>query len=141
MWYELADKEGTCSFPLEWCSKRQTAVAHSTTEAELISRAKGLRETAIPTTILSEAVVGSTVLLHVREDNEATIAVVKKGRSSVLRHLNETHRVSVRWVAEVMRDPDRRISYVATALQKADGFTKCLERLAFIYMLKILGIK
>ena len=141
MWYELADKEGTCSFPLEWCSKRQTAVAHSTTEAELISLAKGLRETAIPITILLEAVVGSTVLLHVREDNEATIAVVKKGRSSVLRHLTKTHRVSVRWVAEVMRDPDRRISYVATALPKADGFTKCLERLAFISMLKILGIK
>jgi hypothetical protein len=141
MWYELADKEGTCSFPLEWCSKRQSAVAHSTTEAELISLAKGLRETALPLTILLEAVVGSTVLLHVREDNEATIAVVKKGRSVVLRHISKTHRISLRWVAEVMRDPDRRITYVATALQKADGFTKCLERLPFIAMLSILNIK
>ncbi len=78
IWYELSDKEGTCSFPLEWCSNRQTAVAHSTAEAEFVSLAKGLRETALPITILLEAVLGDTVVLTVREVNEATIAVVKK---------------------------------------------------------------
>jgi hypothetical protein len=141
IWYELSDKEGTCSFPLEWCSKRQTAVAHSTTEAELISLAKGLRETALPITILLEAVLGDSVVLTVREDNEATIAVVKKGRSSALRHLSKTHRVSLKWVAEVMRDSSRKITYIATKLQKADGFTKCLEKLPFVTMLSLLGIK
>ncbi len=92
-------------FPLEWCSKRQTAVAHSTTKAELISLAKGLCETVLPITILLEAVLGHTFVPYVREDNEATRTVIRKGKSSVLRHLSKTHRVSLSWVAEVMRIP------------------------------------
>ena len=140
IWYELVDEAATCSFPLEWSSKRQTAV-HSTTEAELFALNKGFRETALPLTILLEAVVGSTVLLHVHEDNEATIKVVKKGRSNALRHLTKTLRLSLCWVVEVMRDPDRRISYIETALQKVDGFTRALERTTFVFMLTLLGIK
>ena len=34
--------------PLDWYSKRQTATAHSTTEAELVSASKMLRESLIP---------------------------------------------------------------------------------------------
>ncbi len=131
IWYELSNEDGSCSFPLEWTSKRQTAVAHSTTEAELLALNKGLRETALPLTILLEAVVGSTVLLHVCEDNEATIKVVKKGRSNLLRHLSKTMRILLCWVAEVMRDPGRVITYIPTAMQKADGFPKALENSTF----------
>ena len=35
-------------FPLDWYSKRQTATAHSTSEAELISASKMLRHTLFP---------------------------------------------------------------------------------------------
>ena len=35
-------------FPLDWYSKRQTATAHSTTEAELVSASKMLRESLVP---------------------------------------------------------------------------------------------
>ena len=74
------------------------------------------------------------------EDNTATITIVEKGRSPSLRHLNKTHRISIFWVAEVLRNKDLQIKHCDTLLQKGDGFTKDLDRLKFNGMLGQLGI-
>jgi hypothetical protein len=153
-------------FPLDWVSKRQGQVAFSTPEAELVSLDlairslgipvgtltrvaalnKGLRECALPVGSLIEAVVKTTVPIYnltptvYHEDNTATITIVEKGRSPSLRHLNKTHRISIFWVAEVLRNKDLQIKHCDTLLQKGDGFTKDLDRLKFNGMLGQLGI-
>ena len=40
------------------------------------------------------------VRLIVAEDNQAVIAVVKKGRTPALRHLHRTHRINLDWITE-----------------------------------------
>ena len=89
------------SFPLEWGSKRQTCVSHSTPEAELVSLAKGLREAGLPLRTLLETVLDKTIIMKVQEDNMSTIQIINKGRSPALRHLAKTHRVSLAWVSEL----------------------------------------
>ncbi len=59
MWLVLAGEDW--NFPLEWGSKRQSSVAHSTPEAELVSLAKGLREAALPLCHLIEQVTKTDV--------------------------------------------------------------------------------
>jgi hypothetical protein len=68
---------GKTESSLEWASKRQSATARSTTEAELISLSKLLRESAVPWQILWSVLLEREVGLKVWEDNEATITVVR----------------------------------------------------------------
>ena len=119
------------SFPLEWGSKRQTCVAHSTPEAELVSLAKGLREAALPLCHLLEQVTNKTVHIEALEDNMSTIQIVNKGRSPALRHLAKTHRVSLAWVREVCSSSGVSLVHCPTDVQLADSFTKALERVKF----------
>ena len=51
-------------FPLDWFSKRQTATSHSTTEAELVSASKMLREHLIPLQSLWSVMLGLS-LIHI----------------------------------------------------------------------------
>jgi len=74
-------------FPLDWYSKRQTATSHSTTEAELVSASKMLRESLVPQMELWSILLQRPINAVVHEDNESTIAVIKNGYSPQLRHL------------------------------------------------------
>ena len=75
-------------FPLAWVSKRQTSTSRSTTEAEVISLA---HSEWLPSLQLWERLLDRPVKLRVKEDNQATIKVVKKGFSPKLRHIQRTH--------------------------------------------------
>jgi hypothetical protein len=129
------------SFPLEWGSKRQSCVAHSTPEAELVSLAKGFRTAGLPLQCLVEAAVGKKILIEAFEDNAATIQILKKGRSPALRHLAKTHRISLAWTSEVCESDGVKLNYVQTSDQLADSFTKPLERIKFAGALRQLGVR
>jgi len=124
---ELVSQGGT-SVVLEYWSKRQTSTSHSTTEAECVAMSKAIREHGLPAQDLQERVLGRVVTTNFYEDNESSIAVMKKGFSAQLRHLPKTHRVSLSLIKEVFDDADsgRHLLYIPTALQKADLFTKGL---------------
>ena len=101
---------------------------------------------SLPLGTLIEATTGNfpainnQVPMSILEDNSATIVIAEKGRSPALRHLSKTHGVSIMWIAEVCANPNNRIQHCPTLEQKADGFTKPLERLKFLGMLEQLGI-
>ena len=118
-------------FPLEWGSKRQTAVSHSTPEAELVSLAHSFRTAGLPLQHLCETVLDCPVRINAHEDNEATIKVLAKGKSPALRHLVKTHRISLAWVSAVSEEDGVTLRYCKTADQLADGFTKALDRVKF----------
>ena len=59
-------------------------------------------------------------LLYIFEDNEAVIKMIKKGRSSTMRHLSRTHRVALDWLFDrINLDPKIQIKYVDTMNQLA----------------------
>jgi hypothetical protein len=62
--------------------------------------------------------------LHVHEDNQATIAVVRSGINPTVRYLGRTHRVSVAWLCEIFKQPLMFLDYTETQHIAADIFTK-----------------
>ena len=63
-------------FPLSAVTKKQTATSHSTTEAEVIAAALGIREHAIPAKVLFEHIYRRRVECVLYEDNTATKRII-----------------------------------------------------------------
>ena len=63
-------------FPLAAKAQKQTAVAHSTVEAELISASLAVRIIDLPALDLWKAVLKRSVLLTLIEGNESTAAII-----------------------------------------------------------------
>ena len=125
----LAGPRGT-QVALDWYSKKQSATSHSTTESELVSCSKMLREHLLPQITLWEAMTGRSITSKIYEDNESTIKVVASGFSSQLRHLAKHHRISLSLINDIVHGAGSNISmqHVESALQRGDLLTKGLDR-------------
>ena len=128
-------------FPLAWVSKKQTATSKSTAESELVSMSLSLFEEGIPMLALWQKIAGESFKLVIKEDNEATIKIVRKGFSTKLRSLARTHRVNLGAIHEIISDHDVELEYIATNEQAADIFTKALEPQKWGNALELLGMK
>ena len=116
-------------FPLDWYSQRQTNTAHSTTDAELVSLSKMLRESLVPIQSLWSTLLQRPVKAILHEDNTATITVVNAGCSPQLRYMAKHHRISLGLVHELISSHDDiELVHVETNLQKGDLMTKGLQR-------------
>ncbi|MEM8648475.1 MAG: Ty1/Copia family ribonuclease HI, partial [Pseudomonadota bacterium] len=133
MWMELQSADGARSWPLMWHSKRQTATAGSTCEAEVISLAVSLRREALAMQDFLCQALGREVHMVVREDNTQCISAVERGMSAALRHLNRTQRISVSFLNEVLCGGHLgcTIEYAESSTHKGDLFTKTLSPTAF----------
>ena len=113
-------------FQLDWFSKRQAATAHSTTEAELISASKMLRDSLVPLMGLWSVMLDREIKGKLFEDNMSTI--IKVGYSATVRHLVKHHRISLGVTHEMCLDPMLDVEHVTTDKQKGDLLTKGLAR-------------
>jgi hypothetical protein len=111
-------------FPILGISKKQSAVSHSTPEAEIVAAAFGLRTEGIPVLDLLKSISGQPVVLRFFEDNQAMIRVCESGRNPTMRHLGRAHGVSVAWLSERIQQPDIRLAYCQTIDMVADIYTK-----------------
>ena len=127
-------------FPLDWFSKRQTATSHSTTEAELVSASKMLRENLIPLMELWSIMLDRDVNGVIHEDNMSTIEVIKTGYSPKLRHIAKHHRISLGLTHELCQHDDIDVRHCDTALQKGDMLTKGLARPKHDPACKLVGL-
>jgi hypothetical protein len=82
-------------------SKRQTAVSHSTPEAEIIAADHAMRAEGIPALSLLETIFERKVHLCMMEDNEAMIEICHSGKNPTMRYLNGTHKVGVSRLMDV----------------------------------------
>jgi hypothetical protein len=117
-------------WPLTGQSKKQTAVSHSTPEAEIVAYDLGLRTIGLPATSLWSTILGhygDKVMLHVKEDNEAMIKVLTTGRNPTMRYLSRTHGININWLHEVSNGPFVKLDYTRSEDQAADMFTKPFE--------------
>ena len=120
----LALKGEGVFIPLSASSKRQSCVSHSTTEAEVVAANTAVRAVGIPAKHFWEYILNRPVEMVLREDNQATICVIKNGYSPALRHMPRTHRVSVAWLSELIQEEEVDVQYCDTNEQAADIFTK-----------------
>ena len=127
-------------FPLAWSSRRQTATARSTTEAEMISLGSGLFSEAIPAQEFLENTFDRPVVLECLQDNSAVISIVAAGYSPKLRHLSKTQRIELGSIYEVFQDADTVLLYIKTNKQRADPLTKNLPPVSWTEALSLMGI-
>ena len=120
--------EGPNSFwPLSWASKKQSATARSTTEAEMISLGSGLFSEAIPMQEYFECILQREVSLFSYQDNSAVIQIVESGYSAKLRHLKKVFKLNIGSIHEFFSENEYvLLLYIKTSLQRADPFTKPL---------------
>lgn len=142
-WFELGSgkPDGLTTAALEWSSKRQTATATSTTEAEMASAAAILKGAAVPALELWERLLKRPVTIRLLEDNQATLKVMQSGYSSKLRHMSKTHRVELSFVTDVCKICGVKPEYIQTHLQKGDFLTKGLSRDKHCNALDLVGLK
>ena len=84
-------------------SQRQTAVSHSTPEAEIVSADMAVRTEALPASALWDHILQRTVEVRFLEDNEAVCKICKSGGSAKLMHMPRTHRVDAVWWQKLSR--------------------------------------
>ena len=97
LWIEISSTE--CAFPLYWQSKRQSSIARSTTEAELIAMANGLYGEVYNLQSFIQQLVGGVVEVKFFQDNNAVLQVLEAGYGARLRHCGRVHKVNVASVA------------------------------------------
>lgn len=106
-------------------SKRQTAVSHSTTEAEMISAELGFHPEGLPQMQLWDTIRQRSVQLDFAEDNEAIIKMCRSGHMATMRHVSRTHRVNLASISErFQQDPYITLLPTGTDDQAADLYTK-----------------
>ena len=112
-------------WPLNGQSKKQGCVSHSTPEAELVAADHAVRTVGIPALDLWSILLRKpelSIMLH--EDNETAIVASRQGWPSAMRHLERTHGVCLRSLAENFKKPYFDLMYERSALQSADIYTK-----------------
>ncbi len=111
-------------FPLTGQSKKQTAVSHSTVEAEILAANHAIRAAGLPALPLWERILARPLALDVYQDNQATARIMSTGRAPTLRHIKRTHTVSIAWLHERVTGPDVRLDDCISNVMAADIFTK-----------------
>ena len=130
----------TC-FPLGAKCQRQTAVAHSTPEAEIVSANHAVRTVGLPSLDLWEGVLHRSVVLLLLEDNESTFQIIKTGRNPTMRHITRTHGVNVSWLHDLYQKGAFQMMYTRTESQCADIFTKSFrDALKWSEAVRLIGV-
>ena len=111
-------------YPIQAVSKKQTAVSHSTPEAEIVATDLAVRTVGTPALSLWDTLLQREVVMQFHEDNAAMIQVCRTGRNPTMRHLGRTHKVDVQWLHERFAEPYYNLLYEPTLGMRADIFTK-----------------
>jgi len=113
--------------PVSWASRRQPIVATSTTESEYIALADTLKNLLFLKSFIEE-LTDKQVRCILKEDNQGTIRVVKKGQfNRRSKHID----VRYHYVHEKFSEGFFKIQYCPSSEQLADMLTKPLPKLKF----------
>jgi hypothetical protein len=127
---------------ISWCSKRQTTVALSTCEAELMAQTHAAKEAMWLRKLLQDLIVKSeehtdltsTIIFG---DNQGAIALTKNPQ-----HHGRTKHIAIRehYCRELAEAGDVKFAYIPTYEQVADGLTKGLSVPKFEAFRQALGV-
>lgn len=119
---------GEAKWPVYWQSKKQSSVARSTSESELIAMSSALFGEVLQIQDMLRYLLGERPDVHFQQDNQAVIKIIGNEFSVKLRHCGRVHKVNVASVSEIMKDTSRQIyfEYCNTHVQLANPLTKIL---------------
>jgi hypothetical protein len=139
-----SDRKSTSGFvfcyagaAISWKSKKQTVVARSTAEAEIVALDLATREALWLRKLKRDFSIGKGKTITIHEDNEAAIAISARHKRTA-----RTKHMDVRYFAVSDDVANKRIAVapVASADNTADIFTKPLDRVKFTKFRDQLGV-
>jgi hypothetical protein len=109
---------------LSGSSTKQTSIATSTPEAEIVAAYTGIKAVGIPALSLWETLLGRKAMkVQFQEDNEACLAIMRSGKAPTMRHVSRTQKIDIGFLHDQWD-----VSYTGwschTHLMCADIFTK-----------------
>jgi len=116
---------------ISWHSKRQTAVALSSTEAEIYALAVAVREAVYLRMLMCDLTGVLPVSVPIYEDNQSTIAYAHAPQISA-----RTKHIDIRYhyVKDLVESGVIDLKYLPTTEQAADGLTKNLDKVKLTYL-------
>ena len=121
---------------LDWMSKKQTAVACSTGEAELAAIFHGGKEVLVLAAMI-EVALGFSIPISILSDSTCALDAVRAGFSARMRYANKTHGLSLSWIKENLGE---FLAKVLTTFNAADVGTKALEVIAYHLHRRFIGM-
>ena len=113
---------------VNWSSKKQSCVALSSTEAEIIAMSEAVREGIWITKFVSEIFLQDTKSFLLRVDNQSSMHIAKsEGSHGRSKHIAIKHL----YVQEIIKQGQVILEYCPTDEMVADIFTKALQRQKF----------
>ena len=122
---------------ISWSSKRQTTVALSTAQAEVLAAIEGAKQIMHVRMFLHELGFPQRKPTAVYEDNQAAISMVASGENA---KRAKYYQMKVCFLQEQHELGEFSFVKVGTAHQLADVFTKALPRDKFNYFRTLLGV-
>jgi len=113
-----------CNGAVAWRSKKQSNVALSSTEAEIVSLSEACKESTFLIQLQQELLGGRRPPVTVFCDNQAAIANIQEGHhSKKLRHVD----MRQHYIKDLISDQLAQVSFVSTSEMLADIMTKALS--------------
>ena len=123
----LGIKTRDAFFPLLWQSRKQSSIARSTPEAELIAFAAVLYGETLHIQETLQYLFEQDIPVKLEQDNEAVIKIIQNRYSARLRHCNRVHRVNIASICETLeKESSIELRYCKSDQQLANSFTKIL---------------
>ena len=97
---------GDAKWPVYWHSKKQSSIARSTSEAELIAMSSALCGEVLQIQDMLHYRWGERPDVFFQQDNQAVVKIVGNQYSVKLRHCGRVHRVNVASVSSVMTEEE-----------------------------------
>ena len=93
-------------YPLQYSSKRQSATALSTPEAEIVAANFACLYELGPTFTIITTTFGSQTVARHYSDNAATLSIIAKNRNMPMRYLDRTPSLSLAKMHELFKAPE-----------------------------------
>lgn len=121
---------------VSWMTRKQQTVALSSTEAEYVALAIAGTEFQWLKGLLSEMGFNLANPVTIYEDNQACIHLLRRWEHSRLKHVD----VKYKFIQDLHNNRAIAVTYIPTANQKADLFTKGLTRVMFERLRSSIGV-
>ena len=123
--------------PITWKSKLQTIIAQSTTEAEYIAINIAAKEAVYIKSLLKELGLYKQNKLPLYTDNNRALLLA----NNPIFHERTKHiAVKYYYIRDLINKGIINLIYISSKEQKADGFTKALDKVKFREFIRILGL-
>ena len=122
-------------FPFSAGVEGQTSRAHSSTEAEVSSLDRGMRDRGDPSFCVWETIFRQyhqdddkwRLIINLHEDNTTCIITARTGKNATMKTLEKCFGVNVGWIYQRIKSKDYNLYHTGTKHMCADIYTKAFS--------------